>query len=436
MLRDFKETTKSSKEDLAMKVKKYIALALVSGVAISATLSGLDEISSRAMSNVTEITYWAMSTQQDNYEPVVEAFNKENKDIKVNISYHDTDGIKDACKVAASSKTLPNMWFNWGGSLGGFYVENGLTYNLNDLAKEYNWSDKFNENALELCTYDGVISGYPSSYNILGVFYRKDLFEKYAIEVPETLEEFEAACETLKENGITPMYAGGLNGWHVMRYIELLIEYFAGAEEHDAMNTFNESYDNEAVTKAFEKFKEWVDKGYFPKGFVTLDANDTLMPLSSGECAMTIEGQWQDSNIVKNGLDMEQYGAFAFPSGGNNRLSSFADMIQFNAENTEEETRAGIEFLNYYFGHVLDYTDSYGLPMPTKDSPMPEGQPNVPILIKKGEENGTFTITDQAFPTEVADVLFNCQDAVANGEMQPDEVGGKIQEAIDSYNSK
>ena len=30
-------------------------------------------------------------------------------------------------------------------------------------------------------------------------------------------------------------------------------------------------------------------------------------------------------------------------------------------------------------------TDSYGLPMPTKDSPMPEGQPNVPILIKKGE---------------------------------------------------
>lgn len=40
MLRNFKETTKSSNEDLAMKVKKYIALALVSVMAISATLSG------------------------------------------------------------------------------------------------------------------------------------------------------------------------------------------------------------------------------------------------------------------------------------------------------------------------------------------------------------------------------------------------------------
>lgn len=117
-----------------MKMKKNIALALVSVIAISATLSScstkngktekevekeIEEKKNESDSDVTEITYWAMSTQQDNYEPVVEAFNKENKDIKINISYHDTDGIKDACKVAASSKTLPNMWFNWGGSLGG-----------------------------------------------------------------------------------------------------------------------------------------------------------------------------------------------------------------------------------------------------------------------------------------------------------------------------
>lgn len=74
--------------------------------------------------------------------------------------------------------------------------------------------------------------------------------------------------------------------------------------------------------------------------------------------------------------------------------------------------------------------------MPTKDSPMPEGQPNVEILIKQGEENGTFTITDQAFPTEVADVLFNCQDAIANGQMEPKEAGADIQAAIESYNNK
>ena len=50
--------------------------------------------------------------------------------------------------------------------------------------------------------------------------------------------------------------------------------------------------------------------------------------------------------------------------------------------------------------------------------------------------NGTFTITDQAFPTEVADALFNCQDAVAMGDMEPAEAGAAIQAAIDAYNNK
>ena len=443
-----------------MKAKRIMALAAISSVILSMFLGGCGndsgekenvkqeenteqnteqntekEKEKESDDKVTEVTFWGLS-QQENYEPIAEAFNEEHKNIRVKISNYDTDGIKDACKVAASSKTLPNMWFNWGGSLGGFYVDNGLTYNLNDYAEEHGWTEKFNDSALNLCTYDGKISGYPSSYNILGVFYRKDVFDKYGLEVPSTFEEFESVCETLKENGITPMYAGGLNGWHTMRYVELLIEHYAGSKQHDEMNLFNESYDNENVTKAFEKYKEWVDKGYFPDGFLTLDANDTLMPLANGECAMTIEGQWQDSNIVKNGLDMEQYGAFAFPAGETNRLSSFADMIQFNADNTEEELNACIEFIDYYFSHVLEYAENYSLPMPTNDSPMPEGQPNVEILIKQGEENGTFTMTDQAFPTEVADVLFNCQDAIANGQMEPKEAGADIQAAIESYNNK
>ena len=52
------------------------------------------------------------------------------------------------------------------------------------------------------------------------------------------------------------------------------------------------------------------------------------------------------------------------------------------------------------------------------------------------DKNGTFTITDQAFPTEVADVLFNYQDAIANGESKPADAAKAIQEAIESYQAK
>lgn len=424
-----------------MKAKKITALALASMMVISTALTGCGGGSGKgedSKDGVTEISYWALNTKQEVLEPIIEEFNAANKDIKVTASYYEVDGIKDACKVGASSKTLPNMWFTWGGCLGGFYADNGLTYDLTDYAKENNWSEKFNESALNLCTYDGKLAGYPISYNVLGIYYRKDIFAQYNLEVPTTFEEFEQACATLKENGVTPISTAGLNGWHTMRFLELLVEHYAGKEMHDAMNTFDESWDNEAVTKAFEKYKEFVDKGYFPEGFLTQDPNDTLIAMANGQCAMDVQGQWQDGRILQQDLSIDDYGVFAFPSGETNRFSSFAEMTEFNADNTKEELDACVKFMDYFFSEevVNQYAEYYNLPLPIANPKMPEGQPNVETLINMGSENGTFTITDQAFPPEVADVLFNCQDAVANGQMEPSQAGADIQKAIEAYNNK
>ena len=411
-----------------MKAKKITALALASIMVVSTALTGCGggsgsgdggSSSSGSSGDVTEVTFWTLNTKQGAVDPIVEAFNESHDDIKVTPSYYDTDGQKDACKVAASSKTLPNMWFNWGGSLGSFYVDNGLTYDLTAYAEENNWAEKFNSNALNLCTFDGKVSGYPVSYNVLGIYYRKDIFEQYGLEVPTTFEEFEQVCATLKENGVTPISTGGLYGWHTMRFLELLIEHYAGSELHDKMNTFDESWDNDAVAQAFEKYQEFVDKGYFPDGFLTQDPNDTLIAMANGQCAMDVQGQWQDGKILQEEQDINNYGVFAFPSGDTNRMSSFSEMIQFNADNTDEELQACIEFVDYYQSqeNVDQYSEYYNQPIPTADPEMPENQPNIPTMIDLGKENGTFTITDQALPTEVADVLFNCQDAVANGQI-------------------
>lgn len=412
-----------------MKFKKVMAVTLAATM-----IFGMATTASAA----TEVSFWTLNTRQAAVDPIVEAFNAENEDIKVTASYYDTDGLKDACKVAASSDTLPSMWFNWGGSLGSFYVENGKTYDLTDYAEENGWNDTFTSAALDLCTLDGKLSGYPTSYNALGVYYNKSIFDECGIEVPTTFDEFEAACATLKENGYTPMAAAGLNGWHVMRWVELLIEHYAGAELHDKLNTFEESWDNEAVVQALTKYKEWVDAGYFPDGFLTADPNDTIMPFGSGECAMDIQGQWYDGSLIQNELPVENYGVFAFPSGGTNRMSAFAEMTEFNANLSDEELDACVKFMDYYYNddNVADYGEYYNLPLPKEGATAPEDQLNVDAMIQTSNDNGIFTITDQAFPTEVADVLFNAQDAIANGQMEPADAAKDIQTAIENYLAK
>ena len=223
-----------------------------------------------------------------------------------------------------------------------------------------------------------------------------------------------------------------------MRFVELLIEHYAGAEEHDKMNTFESSYDNDATVQALTKFKEFCDKGYFPDGFVTADPNDTQMAVFSGTAAMDIQGQWYDGKIVQEEQDINLYGTFPFPSGGTNRLSAFVEMTQFNADNTDAQLNACMEFMDYYYSkeNTDKYAEYYNLPLPKADAEMPEGQPNVPEMLETAEKNGTFTITDQAFPTEIADALFDVQDGIANGQTTPEDGAKKIQEAIDAYNNK
>lgn len=412
-----------------MMFKKLIAAALTGTMVLGTAAT---------VSAATEVTFWTLNTRQEAVEPIVEAFNEANEDIKVTAAFYDTDGIKDACKVAASSDSLPHMWFNWGGSLGQFYVDNGKTYDLTDYANENGWHETYSAGALNLCTLGGQLCGYPTSYNVLGVYYNKRIFEECGIEIPTSFEEFEAACAALKENGYVPMAAAGLNGWHVMRWVELLVEHYAGTELHDKMNSFEESWNNEAVVQALAKYKEWVDAGYFPDGFLTADPNDTIMSFGSGECAMDLQGQWYDGQLLQNELEVSNYGVFAFPSTDSSRMSAFAEMTQFNKNLSEEELDACVKFMEYYYceENVAEYGAYYNLPLPKDGAKAPEDQLNVDGMIETSNTNGTFTITDQAFPTEVADALFNAQDAIANGEMTPEEGAANIQTAIEAYQAK
>ncbi len=383
-----------------------------------------------------ELTFWSLSTRQEGLEALTDIFNSANDNINVTVSCYDTDGIKDACKTAAQSGSMPSMWFNWGGSLGQYYVDNGVTYDLTSYASDHDWDNTFNSGVLSLCTLSDQICGYPTSYNVIGIYYRTDLFDQYGIEVPTTLEEFEDACATLKENGITPISTAGLYGWHVMRLVEQFIEYYAGADEHDQLQALETSWDTDSIVEALTLYHEFCENGYFPDGFITANPDDTYMAFATGTCAMDIQGQWYDATLSSNGADLSVVGWFPFPNG-TDRMSAFAEMVQFNADLSDDELEAAMlytEFMNSPEAADL-YPDDYNLPLPTLDAEMPDAStnPNVESMLDYSSEHGTFTITDQAFPSEVADVLFNCQDAISEGSMTPEEAAPQIQDAIEAY---
>ena len=192
------------------------------------------------------------------------------------------------------------------------------------------------------------------------------------------------------------------------------------------------SWDCPEVIQALTKYQEWSQKGYFPEGFLTADPDTTRYSVFSGKAAMDIDGQWFDSYIIDDGMNMDDFGTFAFPEA---RLSSFVEMFQFDKNISEAELKAVMEFLDFYMGDefVNEHSSGYNMPLPVQGSKAPADQVHIDGIFAVSDEVGSFTVTDEALPSEVIDTLFNAQSAIANNEMTPAEGAAAIQASIEAY---
>ncbi|MDC7235619.1 MAG: extracellular solute-binding protein [Spirochaetales bacterium] len=417
-----------------MKEKVTLLLLVVS--LLSGNLIWASGGAEEASDSVTELTWWNLSSRKELTERVVADFNAAHPDIQINAVLNSTDDHKNQLMVAASSGSLPDMWFNWGGTLGSFYPENGLSYDLSDYAKENNWSQKYDESALSLATLEGQLAGVPTSIAMIGMFYRKDIFEECGVTAPETFEEFETVLATLKSKGYTPLILCGKGGWHLMRFVEALIEMYGGSAEHDRLAALDSSWNSEPVIKAFAKFKEYVDLGYLPEGFVTLGGSDAKSLLYAGDGVIDIEGPWMESNIYNDEQDPDLYGYFKLPlSPKGNRMSGFVEMLQLNANLSDRELEAAITFIEWFYSP--ESINTYGAlikqPVPRKDNSIPERLVMTSMMIDDLNTYGSYTISDQGLPQEIAGKLFEAQDSVGVGIMTPEEAAAFMQKEIEAY---
>lgn len=115
-------------------MKKFLAAVMAAVMLLSLAACGQKPAASDGENEKVKITVWFSSDAMAVKEEAVAQFNAAHDDIEVVASFQSTDGLKDALKVAASSDTMPTCWRTYGGSIGGYYVDNDLCYDLTDYA--------------------------------------------------------------------------------------------------------------------------------------------------------------------------------------------------------------------------------------------------------------------------------------------------------------
>lgn len=164
---------------------------------------------------------------------------------------------------------------------------------------------------IETAAGDGTLRGIPTSSSFNAFWYNKEAFEAAGIEKnPETMEEFEAACDALVEAGYRPI---ALDSAYAIQYFGTHMERILGQEAVGEL-VFNGGFsENQAFVDGCQQLIDWVNKGYFDASApAEWPASQNKIGLTE-ECVMVYAGSWIPGEIEEmTGADME-WGCFKYP---------------------------------------------------------------------------------------------------------------------------
>lgn len=238
-----------------------------------------------------------------------EAFMEANPNITVNLEFVSADSYSQTIQTKIASDDAPTvMVANTGKSFLVKFSEAGHLADLSDIENL--------ENINEMIRPDGQIDGkqygITLDQNAHGVFYNKELFEKYDLEIPETITEMENVCATLQENGVQPFVTGYGQLWVIGSTLKIYEDFLCGPEWYTQHENLEASFTGDEkfaqVMENFIRYKPYWEND--PFGTVATDAYDAI---ANGEAAMTINGTWMIDAVEQRNPDCK-LGFFALPT--------------------------------------------------------------------------------------------------------------------------
>jgi glucose/mannose transport system substrate-binding protein len=183
------------------------------------------------------------------------------------------------------------------------WVTTGFMEPLDDVYNEYGFNDVFPQGVLDIVSYDGSPWSVPVNIHRSNVlWYNKAVFEANNID-PTTLNTYEgwqAAAETLKAAGITPLALGDNGPWAAAHLFETVLAGTLGAEAYIGLWDGSTDWNGPEVTQALENFKMMM--GYINEDHSALSWDQANQYVIDGTAAMTIMGDWCDGDYVAKGF--------------------------------------------------------------------------------------------------------------------------------------
>lgn len=277
-----------------MERRAFIASSL--GVLSTALLSGTALSQSKK-----PIGWWYASATPENREYLqkllIEVFNAAHPDQDLTIEYRGSQ-LDKQLRLALLSGSGPDIVDTAGPSYVAPIVQAGQLLALDDYAAQYGWTDRLLPVFLDLGRYNGKLYALPKTYETLGLFYNKTLFEKHGWTPPADTTELEELADLMLAQDIIPFGAGNAewrptNEW----FVSIAFNSIAGPDNVYKALTGALPWTAEPFVKAIDTLNSWWQKGYFGPNYFSLTGEQAFAQVATGQAGMSPTGTWNFGSV-------------------------------------------------------------------------------------------------------------------------------------------
>ena len=322
-------------------MKKKIISLLFCGALAASLLAGCGSDSSDSSSSSesasaeeessssSDVTITIMASQDWIYDAEMELGEQFEEETGIAVDYQivAADQYDEVLMTKLNSGEGPDIFCAQSGSYD-IVSQYNVEENAVDLSDE-EWVSYYDEFAMEQTSVDDTVYGmtYYDTTTDYYVIYNKAIFEEYGLSEPTSFEDFENICQTLLDNGVTPIYEPCADGWHVtMWFCEI------GGMYEELVPDIVDDLNNNEVTfsevdvfgEALDQLNELAQSGYFGDNYLSDEYTDTATYMGTGEFAMTLDKPGQISTYVEasDGTYTEDdFGMFVIPLLDNDVLN-------------------------------------------------------------------------------------------------------------------
>jgi raffinose/stachyose/melibiose transport system substrate-binding protein len=247
------------------------------------------------------VSWWyeaASPANQDNLRSIlVDRFNAANPQSELSIDFRGSE-LDKQLRIAMLSGSGPDVVYTPGPSYVASMAQAGQLLPLDDYAAKLGWADRILPVFLELGKYDGKLYALPKTYETLGLFYDKKLFDENGWTAPTTIAELEILADAMLEKGLVPFAAGNAD-WRPTNehYVSIILNSVAGPENVYKALKGELPWTAEPFVRAIDTLNGWWQKGYFGPNYFSLTGEQAFAQVATGQAGMAPTGTWNFQNV-------------------------------------------------------------------------------------------------------------------------------------------